>query len=577
MIRIIGIVTIVLLAGSSAFGQFNSFIIQPMKVEMGVHAGRRVATKLAVENLSEDTAEIVDLRLVDMSQDPNGIWQSIEPDAAVTEDPNGGRWVAVGTEQDPFQIDISKLRSCRSWLRLETDVVELDPLDRKEVGLQIRVPGGTRGYYCAALLAQTRFRPTEGGVHASVILQFLIPVIIEVQGPVMRHDIKLTGIDLEYRPQQELKQAATLVTLGIENAGGTYNRLVGLARVWGQMGGHWRKITDAEFVDTGIIPGVTLNLKEDVGRPLPSGTYKITGVLYVDGRRSQMVEKEIQYEGDKRIVDVPSDAAMDLDPRELTIEALPGATRARPMKVINASEEVVEIDVELAVPDEMRHAVISDGQGRTIRGDQMSCVEWLEVEPRQFRLRGHTSRNLRVTARMPNSDNPFPNYYATVRLKARYPDGQTAGATIGRVHVKTRKAESEPRILGKLLTLGESAPGRYFVTAHFSNSGNVHVLPRCRAALTMMPSGMLRKWIDLSGEAYEKGGGSMLPCETRKFAGVLDVADVLPGRYRLTAIFEYGIGLSEQVQKMINITEVNGRKMVELEELKPEEVIVIRL
>jgi hypothetical protein len=81
----------------------------------------------------------------------------------------------------------------------------------------------------------------------------------------------------------------------------------------------------------------------------------------------------------------------------------------------------------------------------------------------------------------------------------------------------------------------------------------------------------------LSGEAYEKAGGSMLPCETRKFSGVLDVADVLPGQYRLTAIFDYGIGLSEQVQKAIKVTEENGRKVVEMEELKPEEVTVIRL
>jgi len=574
MIRIIGIMTIVLLAGGSAFGQF---IVQPMKVETSVHAGRRVTTKLAVENLSEDTAEIVDLRLVDMSQDPSGVWQSIEPDASVTEDPNGARWVTVGTEQDPLQIDVSKLRSCQKWLRLETDVIELDPLQRKEIGLQIRVPGGTRGYYCAALLAQTRFRPTEGGVHASVILQFLIPVIIEVQGPVMRHDIKVTGIDLEYRPQQELRQAATLVTLGVANTGGTYNRLVGKARVWGQMGGHWRKITDTDFIDTGIIPGVTLNLKEDVGRPLPSGTYRITGVLYVDGRRSQTVQEVIEYDGDKRIVDVPTDAAMDLDPGELTIETMPGAVRGKPMKVINASDENVIVDVELAMPDEMRHAAIVDARGRTVRGDQMGCVEWLDVVPRQFTLQGHTSRNLRVTARMPKSENPFPNYYAAVRFKARYPDGQTAGSTVGRVYVTTRGVESEPRILGKLLTLGESAPGRYFVTAHFSNSGNSHVLPRCRAALTMMPSRMLRKRIDLSGEAYEKGGGSMLPCETRKFSGVLDVGDILPGTYRLTAILEYGVGLSQQVQKSIEVTEQNGQKKVVLKELRPDEVIVIEL
>jgi len=562
--RIIGIVAIVLLAGSSALGQF---IIQPMKVEMGVHAGKRLMTKVALENLTRTNMEVVDLRLVDMSQDPNGIWQAIEPDAQITEGPNGTRLVNVGTEENPIPLDISKLRSCRSWLRLETDTVQLDPLKRKEIGLQMTVPPGTVGYYCAALIAQTQFRPGETGIHASVILQFVVPVIIEVQGRVVRHKIKLTDVDLQYRPQQETVPGATLVTMGIENMGGTYNRLIGQARIWGHMGGHWQRITETDFIDTGIIPGVTLNLKEDVGRPLPSGKYRIEGFLYVDGRRSSSINKEIEYKGDDRIRIEKGDAALTPDPREITIEALPGATRGKSMTLVNASEETVIVDVEVALPDQMRHAVIVDGQGRTVRGDQMSCVEWLDVSPKQLTLRGYARRNLRVTAKMPRLAEPFPNYYATVRLKARYPDGSGAGQTSGQIYVETRGVEGQARIggTGQELTLGESAPERYFVTAHFANSGLSHVMPRCRAILTTLEDngpGMIRKRLQLSGDAYE-GSGSMLPCETRKFAGVLDISDSLPGEYRLTAILEYGMGGSAQVQKGIAIKEQNGQKTIE--------------
>jgi hypothetical protein len=359
------------------------------------------------------------------------------------------------------------------------------------------------------------------------------------------------------------------VSMGIENTGRTYNRLVGIARIWGQMGGHWRKVMDAEFGERGIIPGVTLNLKEEVDRALPSGTYKIQGVLYVDGRRSKTISKVIEYGGDKRLADLSSkshigvETALDLDPRELTIETFPGATRGQPLKVINASEETVEVDVELAVPDEMRFAAVTDGQGRTLRGDQMSCVEWLDVRPRQFTLRGHTSRNLRITARMPDAEDVFPNYYAAIRMRARYPDGQTAGSVPGRIYVENRKLQSEPHILGTLLSMGEASPGRYFVTAHYTNTGNAHVFPRVRAVLTMVSSGTLAKQIDLSGEAYERSSGYMLPCEKRKFSNVLDVGNVPTGQYRLTSIFDYGIGLSEQIQKIIEVKEVNGQKVVE--------------
>lgn len=566
LVRIIGIVSIILLAGTSAFGQF---IIQPMKVEMSAHAGRRVTTKVALENLTRLNSEVVDLCILDMSQDSDGIWQTIEPDAKITEDPNGARWVDVGLPDEPMILDISKLRSCRSWLKLETDTVELDPLQRKEIGLQVTVPPGRVGYYCAALVAKTRFRPGETGVRASVVIQFVVPVIIQVEGRVLPHEIKLTGVDMAYRPAQETTPAATLVTMGIENTGGTYNRLIGKARIWSEMGGRWRKITDADFAETGIIPGVVLNLKEDVGRPLSKGTYKIMGVLYIDGKRSDMIETEIEYEGDGRVRKNEVDAAMELDPREITVETLPGAVRGAPLTVYNASEETVEIDVEVGLPDEMRQAVVRN-DGMTLRGDQMSCVEWLDVSPKQFEIRGFSKRNLRVMVRMPRMENPLPNYYATVRLKARYPDGSSAGTTVGHIYVETQRVEKDYRIggAGSQLTLGEAAPESYYVSARFTNSGKSHVLPRCRGVLTTIPpagsvetAGMIRKRLELSGDAYELSG-SMLPCETRKFSGVLDISDLTDGFYRLTAILEYGMGGSAQVQKGIEIVEENGQKVV---------------
>ena len=105
--RFIGTAAIVLLAGSSAFGQF---IVQPMKVEAAAPPNRRFPTTLAIENLNNAALEQVDIRLVDIAQGDDGVWQAVEPD-------------------NPSVVALE--RSCIEWLTLEEDSVELAPLERK--------------------------------------------------------------------------------------------------------------------------------------------------------------------------------------------------------------------------------------------------------------------------------------------------------------------------------------------------------------------------------------------------------------------------------------------------------------
>jgi len=563
---IIGILGLVLLTSGSAFGQF---IVQPMKVELGVRPGKRFAKQLVIENLNQNAGEKVDLRITGVTQDSDGIWQIIEPDAQITQDPNGPKWVAVQrpNDKEPIYLDIQRLRSCQKWLRLGTDVVELDPLQRKFVRLEVTVPPGTRGYYCAALMAQTKFREErEAGVNATVVLQFLIPVIIEVQGRPVRQEVKLTDVGLQFRPQGELTPAATLVTLGIDNPGGTYSRLRGIARVSSEYKeGRWRKITEQEFPDTGIIPGVTLDLKQDVGRALPSGKYKVQGYLFVDGQRGGMIEKEVEFAGDSRVVSQRADAALELDPPEQTIETIPGAMRGATMRVRNASEDSVWVDVEAVLPEAMSQMTIVDPQAGTIMGEQMGCGDWLEVTPKRFELRGYGQKNLRIKCRVPKSAAGMPNHYAAINLKATYPDGQQGGLTVGRVYVTTRGVQVEPRITPTMLNIVETSPLHYLVRAQFSNSGMTHVMPGCRAVVTTADlAQQTRKRIDLSSAGLGQQTGNMLPCEIRLFSGVLDMSEVSVGLYHLTADFAYGAGGSVQKQIVLKVSEVGGQKMVEV-------------
>lgn len=563
--RAIGILAVVLIVSGSAFGQF---MVQPMKVDVASYPNKRTVTTFAIENQNPDAPVTIDLRLMDITQDTSGMWQTIEPDADVVTDPNGARWVDVGTEDQPLRVDVSRLRSCLDWLTLEEDVVDLAPIQRKVMNLWIRIPAGVQGYYCAALVAQTRLtRDVDTGIRTPVLLQFLVPVIINVQGRTIRDEIELTGVDLTFRRAEGIQPAATLVTLGVNNEGRSYARLVGVTRVYGERGGHWQKITEMACPETSIIPGVKINLQQDMERLLPSGKYRISGALYVNGRRADTIDREISFTGDDRIAAPPVDAALDLAPREVELEVFQGATRTATMQVTNSSEDPVTVDAALLLPDHMTVRAWTDEQGNSILGQDFGCVDWVTIQPTQFRLRGYGRQNLKIVSKMPDLENPLPNYYATVKLRATYEDGHTGGTSEGLIYLTTRNVLPAPGVMPGPLTLSESSPSRYIVTASFSNVGNTHILPRCRALLTEVTAGVgagptLRD-VEMSSATYDQRG-NMLPLEARQFTAVLDVASVPDGTYYVTAVLQYAGGAAAQRQTAVEIKEEGGRKVVEV-------------
>jgi len=549
--RIIGAVAIVLLAGSSAFGQF---IIQPLKVVVPAPPGRRVPIELILENTTNNTTQNVALRLVDVAQDAGGVWQGIEPDAVVVDGPNGTKLVNVGSDTNPNPVDISNLRSCQSWLRLlQADDtgsrnLEVLPLHRVPIQMFIDVPSDRRGFWCAALLAQAHIgQQVVDGFTSDVVLEFLVPVIVQIQGRPEPQGVELTDVGLEFRPQDENGPAATVVTLSVKNTGGTYSMLKGYARIWSKLGGHWRKLADREFPnDVSIIPGAEFRMRTDVGVAMGSGDVKVEGYLYVDGRRSAGLSKELAFKGDPRVRGPGSgSAALDLERREVVIETQPGQTRSETLVVFNGSEEPINVDLKVALPDCMVDKVAGN-----VRGDQFECTQWVTVTPTRFTLEGHARTNLRIVSAMPN-DATGPNYYAMIQLHATHADGQEGGKTDCRVVIQNRNAQGSTNVQGLPVRLAELSPGRYWVTAQFGNYGNTHLQPTCWAYLTAAgetASGDTAKKFNLSNDILSKSG-LMLPLETREFTGVMDVAGVPSGKYRLTAVLmpEKGTPVQKQI------------------------------
>ena len=517
---------VIFAASGSAHGQ--GFMVKPMKMEFTARAGQTVETVLELRNAGADEAKTLELKLVELSQGSDGSWQIIEAGSAV---------------------DTSKLPSCLKWVKLSADTVTVEPLKMAPITVSVKAPPTARGFYLAGLIAQVKPKPAEKGI--TIVVRFMIPILLEIEGRPERQQIQLADAGLVFRKAGANVPAATFVSMGIANEGRTYSRIKGSVKVVYFSNGRWRPVSTAEIQEKGIIPGAKLSLPADLQRRLPSGKYKLTATLYVDGRRLKPLEKEIDFEGDPAVTRLAVDTALMLDPAELTIAGSPGGMRTAVLKVENASEDAVEISALSATPASLRGVALGE-----LKGDDLSCAEWLEVSPAKFTLRAGGKQNIRVIAKMPKAEKMHANYYGLVCLRATYADGQGAGETKTLVCVANKGVEGKPAAQAAKMTLAATEGAKYAVQARFANIGNVHFKPKCRAVV-VTGQGQSVTEIELAGEE-----GLMLPLETREFSGVLDFEKVEPGTYALKAVMDCGGGQGAVEQMPIRVTVEEKQKVV---------------
>jgi len=425
------------------------------------------------------------------------------------------------------------------------------------VTVTVKVPSGARGFYLAGLTAKERPRPgVTGGV--AVVVRFAVPILIEILGRPMRQKINLIDVGMEFRQASAEKPSTTLVSLGIANNGGTYSRLNAFARLKHFSGGHWRTITETEFKERSIIPGVEFNLKSDIQRSLPSGKYRVEGALYVDGRRVKGLGKEIDFAGDPSVTKVAADAALDLTPTEVSITCVPGANRTAVLTVYNASDDHVNVRTALGLPPTLKGVAVGE-----LKGEELNCAGWVKVVPDTFRLRAGGRQNIRIMAKMPNPAAMHANYYALLGLRATYTDGQNAGVTSAYICVGNKNVEARAFASPMKLTVGAMEESKYVVVGRFGNVGNVHFTPTCSAAVTTAQNMTVANLL-LSGKA-----SVMLPLEVRNFSGVLDFSRIAAGLYRLTATLEYATGAVVTTQIPIQVSVQGEQRSVEI--VRPEQ------
>ncbi|OHB84705.1 MAG: hypothetical protein A2Z38_11675 [Planctomycetes bacterium RBG_19FT_COMBO_48_8] len=538
LIWIIAIGAALLVSAGPAFGQFT---VQPMKMELAVTPGKLVKTELRIQSFDPNEVHNINISVAELGQSEDGSWNIIEPNNLT--DPNSPF----------FGFDISKLSSCSEWISLMPNNFDLPPDGVVEVEVTLRVQRGVRGFFGAGILATTS--PMRGAGNVSVVVRFFVPVIVEIQDRPMRPRVEATDVGMEFIPASGEYQARTLATMDIDNTGGTFSRVKPGVRIWSFTGGHWQVITTTEFQETGIIPGVKLKLKANIRKPIPSGKYKAAGLLFVDGRRTKRIEKEIDFVGDTRVTRVGADAPLDLDPIDVIMDGIPGATRTATLKVYNASDETVNIRTAMGLPSILQQNALGD-----VKGEDLDCTEWLKVTPEQFTLRGEGGQQtLRIVTTMPNTSIPYPTYFSLLALWASYPDGQNAGVTTTNICVRNSSVNADPAAVALKLTLQDLGESKYLVVARFGNYGMVQFVPiRVKAAVTMF-TGINRESTFLSGNP-----NLMLPFETRDFSGVLDLSYVPADRYSLAAAIEYAPGKWAPKQMSIQVSTEGERRIVQI-------------
>jgi hypothetical protein len=540
--RIIGLVAILLLASDSAFADL---LVQPLVVRMSVQPGQRYTKELKLENSDPRLAETVTLRLAELTQKEDSSWIEFRAN-----DPNFSKAV---------------VRSCSSWLAVPTGEIKVGGYQIVPFNLQVEVPAGSRGFFFAAIVATTAPKPVTlpDGAASSMNMEFMVPLILEVQSTPMRRDVAWTDVGLVYQTQQEDNPAADNIVIDIANNGGTFSGLLPVVRIWEQSGGHWRRFSEVKFPEVSIMPGVKLHLQRNVGQMLPSGAYQLEAALYVDNRRGPIIRKVVQFAGDPTLAKtLHGQAALNVAPADLFIESIPGATRTASLQVVNGSEEDVTVTAGLVVPEDMYMAVSSRG----VKGDDLACADWVTVNPPTFPLKGHARRNVTIIAKMPKEFTKYPNYYGTLRLRVSYADGQSGGERNALVCVQNKQVAATPFLGATVLTFSESGPSRYLAVATFANGGETHVTSlSCQGVLSIVGGGgggaaVVKRFL-MSSEQFGQRG-LLLPFEVRSFSGALDLSDVASGAYYLTSILSYPGAAADGLQKQITIqvTEQGGRK-----------------
>ena len=230
---------------------------------------------------------------------------------------------------------------------------------------------------------------------------------------------------------------------------------------------------DIQLPSLGIIPGAEIDVPVKLSTTLPTGTYKIRADLIVDGRPVRGIVDECNfvnpvYQGMARMGN-----AMRVLPGNIEFEMSPGRTDSQRITIHNFSDEDIVVKAIPLVPDALANKVA------LVRGDSLSCADWIEIRPDAVPIRAGGERNVNVIMRMPK-ENDLPmmetvdltNYYADIKLYGFYRDKSSAGSTTAMVNVSKKGTDPIPMIKEDSMAINSLGGTKFLIIGEFFERWN---------------------------------------------------------------------------------------------------------
>lgn len=526
------------------------FIVQPMQINVQGKRGSRITRVFKLENRDRYEAQFATIEVVDLMQARDGSWAVFDTDML--------------TELDSG-FNAEAHASCKDWISIGRSEADIQAYDSTTESMSIVIPSSAKGFACAGLRVALAPRPGADGV--VIKYDFIVPILVSIEGRALRSDVKLQSSGLKFIEAKDDKRESASVFVGIKNEGTARSKVTPITSIWQILPEGSRLVKrDIKMPEIGIIPGARVDIHSDLQNSLPTGRYKIVTRLSVDGRRVKGLTQEVEFNNPIFTGLAHQDAAMRLIPGQIDLELQPGRVGTQKVVIHNYSDEAIVVKAIPVVPDVIAHKVTD------VRGEDISCADWIEVRPNELPIRAGGERKVTVIVRMPKEES-LPklvvdptNYYGTVKFYGFYRDRSSAGKTSAMVNVMKRGATATPIIIERDLKIQSLAgqPNKFQLTGVFFNRGTIHVVPTCTGRIQSEGEAGSRVQYGSMPMANVDADKVLMPFETREFSAEVDFSAIPAGRYVVTARLDFGrgVGMNKEIQKTFEVFDGNGEKQV---------------
>lgn len=517
-------ITIVLILASSSTHAQISLSFTPMLVEMTAVPGETRTFEVIMINESKAATVAFRIYAANLVQRPNGDYEV--------------------ADLDDYEY------SCAKWIKLSADKATIGPSGTFAVKGTLTVPRGASGGRYAAVVFELIPEERKGEpVFASSTFVQRFATVVELTIPARQTQRRLdvTGFNVTHANEKPAYASmygnyAVILLAEVKNEGDIHVFARGSMILRDATGKRLREIPLGAGRGV-VLPGATVNLGSVLPGGLAPGDYMADMSVKYGGMRPATAKVPFSIgEGGTEIAKMETTAVIapfSVEPDQLDLSGIAGATVARPLVIENRSDQAIRVEgraTALAFDDE-GELILDDVESST-----PSCADWIEVKPDVVEIRPRARQVVRIMLSIPKGESG--GKYANVIFTATpVAEGESTTPSASEWSgesgtVVFLKVGKEFETVGELtpITVDDGGPsvGTVFGTV-FKNTGTIHAKPRASMALKrrVMPE-------SIPGIEYV-GPGSLVDVNSLDLGEEANV--VLPGGIRA-----FDVALSGQLE-----------------------------